>query len=80
LTLCKMTSLEEKRQLAQQQRKENLTKNLANMDVDASKVLDELKEGRVRRQQKRQQVMGEISEYSNIQYVHCSNLLFRLMF
>lgn len=63
-----MTSLEEKRQLVQQQRKENLQKNLANMDVDASKVLDELKESRVRRQQKRQQVMGEISEYSNIQY------------
>lgn len=63
-----MTTLEEKRQLVQQQRKENLAKNLANIDSDSSKKLEELKESRVRRQQKRQQVMGEISEYSNIQY------------
>jgi hypothetical protein len=64
-----MTSLEEKRQLTQQQRKENLAKNLENIDGDASKVLEELKESRIRRQQKRQQVMTEINDFSNIQYV-----------
>jgi len=60
-------------QQIREQRKENLAKNLANIDEDASKVLEDLKESRIRRQQKRTQVLKEISDFADIQRRVCDN-------
>lgn len=70
-----MSLSEEKRQLVSDQRKENLAKNLSHIDEDAEKVLEDLRQNRLRRQQKRSQVISEIQNFSDIQYAYFQYLI-----